>query len=143
MRWPEKVFIYTDGASRGNPGPASLGVYIVDKDDQVYAEIAEPLGEQTNNFAEYAAVVKGLQTALDHQATHIVLKSDSQLLIRQLTGMYRVKKPTLIPLFDECQKLLKQFKNFDLQHIPREKNTKADGLANEALNLQTTRRTIQ
>ncbi len=143
MKWPEKVFIYTDGASRGNPGPASLGVYIVDQDNQVHAQVAEPLGEKTNNFAEYAAVVKGLKIALDHQADHIVLKSDSQLLIRQLKGEYKIKKQTLIPLFNECQKLLEQFKSFDLQHIPREHNKKADGLANEALNLKKSKSVFQ
>ena len=133
MKWPSKVFIYTDGASRGNPGPASIGVYITDSGGHVCTEFGETLGHQTNNFAEYTAVVRGLQTALDNQVGKIVLKSDSQLLIRQLLGQYRVKKATLIPLFEKCKKLLSQFESFQLEHIPRELNQEADRLANQAL----------
>ena len=133
MKWPSKVFIYTDGASRGNPGPASIGVYITDSDSHVCTEFGETLGHQTNNFAEYTAVVRGLQTALDNQVGKIILKSDSQLLIRQLLGQYRVKKATLIPLFKKCKELLSQFESFQLEHIPRELNQEADRLANQAL----------
>ena len=133
MEWPSKVFIYTDGASRGNPGPASVGVYITDSDGHVCTEFGKTLGLQTNNFAEYMAVVKGLQIALDNQASEVILKSDSQLLIRQLLGQYRVKKATLIPLFKKCKQLLSQFESFQLEHIPRELNQEADRLANQAL----------
>ena len=133
MKWPSKVFIYTDGASRGNPGPASIGVYIIDSEGHVYAEFGEVLGLQTNNFAEYTAVVRGLEVALEHQVSKVILKSDSQLLIRQLLGEYRVKKATLMPLFKKCKLLLSQFESFQLEHIPRELNKEADRLANQAL----------
>lgn len=133
MKWPKKVFIYTDGASRGNPGPASIGVHIVDSDGNICTQFGEELGHKTNNFAEYSAVIKGLRIALDHQVHQIVLKSDSQLLIRQLLGKYRVKEPTLIPLFHKCKQLLEQFESFQLEHIPRELNKEADRLANQAL----------
>ncbi len=133
MKWPNKVFIYTDGASRGNPGPASIGVYITDLDGHVCTEFGETLGHQTNNFAEYMAVVKGLQIAFDNQVSEVILKSDSQLLIRQLLGAYRVKKATLIPLFKKCKQLLSQFESFQLEHISRNLNQEADRLANQAL----------
>lgn len=133
QEWPKKVFIYTDGASRGNPGPAALGVHIVDEKGHIYAQVGEILGHQTNNFAEYAAVAKGLKAALAHQVRHIILRSDSQLLIRQLGGKYRVKARNLIPLFHECLQLLKQFEGFELEHVRREWNKEADLLANKAL----------
>ena len=133
MKWPDKVFIYTDGASRGNPGPASIGVYITDSEGHVCIEFGETLGLQTNNFAEYMAVVRGLQTALDNKVSKVTLKSDSQLLIRQLLGQYRVKKATLIPLFEKCKELLNKFESFQLEHIPRELNQEADRLANQVL----------
>lgn len=133
MKWPSKVFIYTDGASRGNPGPASIGVYITDSKGHVCTEFGETLGLQTNNFAEYMAVIKGLQAALDNKVSKVTLKSDSQLLIRQLLGQYRVKKATLMPLFEKCKQLLSQFESFQLEHIPRELNQEADRLANQAL----------
>ena len=131
--WPKKVFIYTDGASRGNPGPSALGVHIVDDNGHVYAQIGERLGRQTNNFAEYAAVARGLEVALAHQVRQITLRSDSQLLIRQLGGKYNVKARNLVPLFHECKNLLQQFDHFKLEHIRRELNKKADSLANKAL----------
>lgn len=132
-KWPEKVFIYTDGASRGNPGPASLGVHIVDDNGHIYKQMGEELGHQTNNFAEYSAVVKGLEIALEHHVRQIVLRSDSQLLIRQLEGKYKVKSSHLRPLFQKCQELLKQFESFQLEHVQREWNKEADWLANKAL----------
>ena len=133
MKWPKRVWIYTDGASRGNPGPSSLGVHVIDETGHTYAQLAESLGEQTNNFAEYSAVVRGLQLALDNNVCQVILRSDSQLLIRQLKGQYKVKSKSLLPLFKKCQSLLDQFESFQLEHVRRELNTKADELANKAL----------
>ena len=96
LTWSKKVIIYTDGASRGNPGPASVGIYITDLKQNEVASISETLGEQTNNFAEYTAVVRALRLAIKNKVTEILLRSDSELLIRQLSGEYKVKSETLM-----------------------------------------------
>ena len=130
MSAPRRVIINCDGAARGNPGPAGAGAVVVDEDGVVLAEVAEGLGETTNNVAEYTAVVRGLEEAQRLGAREVLLRSDSQLLINQLTGRYKVKAPHLQPLHKRVRELLRTFERADLEHVPRERNAAADALAN-------------
>jgi ribonuclease HI len=127
---PARVIINCDGAARGNPGPAGAGAIVVDEDGAILAEVAEGLGETTNNVAEYTAVIRGLEEAKRLGAHEVLLRSDSQLLINQLTGRYRVKAPHLQPLHRRARALLAGFAKVDLEHVPRERNVEADRLAN-------------
>ena len=125
-----RVTINCDGAARGNPGPAGAGAVVVDEDGVVLAEVAEGLGETTNNVAEYTAVIRGLEEAERLGAREVLLRSDSQLLINQLIGRYRVKAPHLQPLHRRVRELMRAFDRVDLEHVPRERNAAADALAN-------------
>jgi ribonuclease HI len=127
------VIVACDGASRGNPGPAGAGAQITDDDGVVLAEIAEGLGEATNNVAEYTAVIRGLERALELGATQVLLRSDSQLLINQLTGRYRVRTPHLQPLHRRVLDLAGRFDSIEFEHVRRERNTEADRLANRGV----------
>lgn len=122
-----------DGASRGNPGPAGAGAQIVDADGAVLAEIAEGIGETTNNVAEYTAVIRGLEKAQELGASDVLLRSDSQLLINQLIGSYRVKTPHLQPLHRRVRGLAAGFESIEFEHVRRERNTEADRLANQGV----------
>lgn len=128
--------LYTDGASRGNPGQASIGaaLYRIENSRLVLvAEVSEVIGHATNNVAEYKAVIEGLKAAESHGPDQLVLRADSQLLIRQLEGRYRVKNPALQELYLAAKKLLRSIPEYRLEHIPREDNVVADALANAAL----------
>ena len=128
---PGPLTVSCDGAARGNPGPAGIGVQITDADGRILAEIAEGLGETTNNVAEYTAAVEGLRKAIDLGATRVHLRSDSQLLINQLTGVYRVKTAHLIPLHAQVRELARRFPSgVTYEHVPRERNVEPDRLAN-------------
>jgi probable phosphoglycerate mutase len=127
------VIVACDGASRGNPGPAGAGVQITDADGDVLAEVAEGLGSATNNVAEYTAVIRGLEKARDLGATDVLLRSDSQLLVNQLTGRYRVKSPHLQPLHSRVRELATGFDSIEFEHVRRERNTEADRLANDGV----------
>jgi probable phosphoglycerate mutase len=127
------VIVACDGASRGNPGPAGAGAQITDAAGVVLAEIAEGLGEATNNVAEYTAVIRGLERAGELGATSVTLRSDSQLLINQLTGRYRVRTPHLQPLHRRVRELADGFEEVEFEHVRRERNTEADRLANEGV----------
>lgn len=131
--WAKSVVIHTDGASRGNPGPAALGLVVLGPDNQAIFEFAEPLGDQTNNFAEYTAVIRALELAAKGGAERVTIKSDSELLVRQLSGVYKVKSPVIKPLFFRCRELSEGFQNVSFEHVRREYNKEADALANEAL----------
>ena len=132
--WPKTVFIYTDGACRGNPGPCSLGLTVINKhQDLIYEEARYLSKKNTNNFAEYKAVIRALELCVQHQIQKLYLFSDSQLLIQQLQNKYKVKSPNIKSLFEECKKLLSQIPQYHLEHISREKNQSADALANKAL----------
>ncbi|CAN5683472.1 hypothetical protein BH18ACT17_BH18ACT17_05220 [soil metagenome] len=124
------MIVSCDGASRGNPGPAGAGAQITDDAGVVLAEVAEGLGEATNNVAEYTAVSLGLQRAHEIGAVDVLLRSDSQLLINQLTGRYRVKTPHLQPLHRRVRELAAGFEAIEFEHVRRERNTEADRLAN-------------
>ncbi|ADL12237.1 ribonuclease HI family protein [Acetohalobium arabaticum] len=122
--------IYTDGASRGNPGPGGIGVLIKDGSNNIKEELADYIGEATNNEAEYQAIIAGLKKARELNSESISLFSDSQLVIKQLTGEYRVRSEKLKPYYLEIKELLQDLPDCDFQHIPREENHKADELAN-------------
>jgi ribonuclease HI len=122
-----------DGAARGNPGPASIGVVLEDQEGQDLLDVGEVIGETTCNVAEYTAVIRAAEKALELGGTELVLKLDSQLLARQLKGSYRVKAPHLQPLHQQALRLLRQFRRWDVVEVPRTENTAADRLANRAL----------
>jgi ribonuclease HI len=127
------VIVSCDGASRGNPGPAGIGVHITDDDGAVLAEIARGIGETTNNVAEYTAVIEGLSRADELGAASVTLRSDSQLLINQLTGRYRVKSAHLEPLHRRVRSIAAGFDRVSFEHVRREQNQEADRLANEGV----------
>jgi ribonuclease HI len=134
------VIVACDGAARGNPGPAGIGVQITDGDGSVLAEIADGLGETTNNVAEYTAAIEGLRRAHELGARSVLLRSDSQLLINQLTGRYRVRSPHLQPLHRQARELVQAFDDVEFEHVRRERNTEADRLANEGVDAWLNRR---
>lgn len=125
--------LHVDGASRGNPGEAGFGVHVCSADGGEVAGLYGYLGRATNNVAEYQALLHGLRFALARGANEVDVFSDSELLVRQLAGRYRVKNPGLQPLFREAQALLARFARARVSHVPRERNREADALANRAL----------
>ncbi len=128
------VIIYTDGASRGNPGPAAIGVVVTSSSGEVLQEISEYLGDDhTNNFAEYSAVLCALKWAISNQVSSLELRSDSELMVKQMNGLYKVKSDSIKPLYLECVQLIKKIGKVEFRHIRREFNKEADRLANEAL----------
>ena len=129
-----RLLIHTDGAARGNPGPSGAGAILVDADTgRVVAEIAEPLGHATNNVAEWTAVELALERALAEGATHVDLRMDSQLVARQIIGMYRVKHPDLQPIHRRVMAMLETLAGYTVGHVPRERNLDADRLSNVAI----------
>ncbi len=131
---PGRYVLYTDGAARGNPGPAAIGAVLYEEgEERPVAMMSRPLGVATNNVAEYQAVIDGLEAASEFDPDELVVRADSQLLVRQLTGRYRVKAPGLVPLHRKATALLAGFQSVRLEHVPRESNTVADSLANAAL----------
>jgi ribonuclease HI len=129
----ETWIVYTDGASRGNPGPASFGAVVIDPTGTVRHEISERLGMATNNVAEYRGLIAGLEAALALGARRVEVRMDSELLVRQAIGRYRVRNPGLIPLHNRVLALRRQFDEVVFRHIPRGENRRADALANQAL----------
>jgi ribonuclease HI len=125
---------WIDGASRGNPGEAGFGVLL--ETDRVPEEIVGYLGKATNNVAEYAALIAVLKLAADRGVKKLVVYSDSQLLVRQVNGAYRVKAPHLVPIFLQALKLRQTIPDFTIEHVAREENKEADRLANQAIDLQ-------
>lgn len=135
--WPKTVVIFTDGASRGNPGPCALGLQVFDEQGLlIYEESSYLEDNNTNNFAEYQAVIRALELAIQKQVQNLRLFSDSEFLVCQLQKKYKVKSPNIKPLFEKCQTLLKEIPSSYFEHVPREKNKGADALANEALDKQ-------
>lgn len=135
----EKVICFTDGGARGNPGPAAIGVYITDEAGTVLRELAQTIGNSTNNFAEYQAVLIGLETVKQllgeaTRTTQIEIRLDSELVKKQLNAEYQILEPGLVPLFMAIHNLrVASFPNLILTQIPREQNQEADRLVNEAL----------
>lgn len=129
----KKLIIHTDGGSRGNPGPSALGVYITDESGAVVKEHGRFLGTQTNNYAEYMAIIDALRHAKELGADEVDMFMDSELAVKQLNGEYRVKNPGLAPLFLEVHNLKLGFKKVRFTHVRRERNKDADRLVNEAI----------
>lgn len=127
------LFIYIDGASRGNPGRAAAGVYITDSDGKKVSALGRYLGHQTNNEAEYEALLLGLQEARRLGAVAIHIYTDSELIARQVKGVYRVKEPRLRLLHKKAMDRIQEFISFEIESIPREGNQEADLLANQAI----------
>ncbi len=133
------LIIHVDGGARGNPGPAGAGVVIRDSDGTLVFEAAYFLGRQTNNTAEYQALIRALQRAHRSLAQSVTVHSDSELLVRQITGEYQVKSPRLAGLHEEVQRLLLRFPRWSVRHVRRAENTRADELANIAMDAQRDR----
>ncbi|OGQ49330.1 MAG: hypothetical protein A3I09_05000 [Deltaproteobacteria bacterium RIFCSPLOWO2_02_FULL_47_10] len=129
----KKLIINTDGAARGNPGHAGIGVVIKDAKGVIVREIFEYIGETTNNQAEYKALLKALVAAGELGAEQIEIFADSELMVNQLKGLYKVKNEGLRPLFNNAKELLRKFKVCNIEYVPREKNKEADELANKAI----------
>lgn len=127
------MILRSDGASRGNPGPASVGVVFEDLDGTVVHSFGRTIGPATNNVAEYCAVLAGLEAAKELGLDNLELRLDSELVVRQLNGQYKVKHPALIDLKEDVDRLLAGFRNVRILHVPREENREADKLANRAL----------
>ena len=128
-----KLIICTDGAARGNPGPAAIGATIKDEKGNLIARISRRIGTTTNNQAEYRAIIAALEKAISLGARHVELKTDSELAVKQINGRYKVKKATLRALYQKVIQLIGSLEGFTISHIPREQNTEADALANKAL----------
>lgn len=124
---------HCDGGSRGNPGPAGYGAVIEDPEGNVVARLSEYLGKQTNNYAEYSGLLAVLQWALENGAKQLCVVSDSELMVRQMKGQYKVKNEGLRPLWGEAQKRAAKLEDFEMRHTLRGGNKEADRLANEAM----------
>ncbi|HEY6905567.1 MAG TPA: reverse transcriptase-like protein [Candidatus Acidoferrales bacterium] len=122
-----------DGASRGNPGPASYAVVIRDPSGKIILELAKKLGRETNNVAEYYALLAALDYAISRGISALRIRSDSELLVRQIQGRYKIKSAQLKPLYERATKLVRQLSYFAIEHVRREQNREADALANVAL----------
>lgn len=129
----KSALLFTDGAARGNPGPAAIGIVLARPDGREIEALGETIGQATNNEAEYRALLRGLERASAHRIDDITIQTDSELLALQLNGRYRVRAGNLKPLFAAVQKAFKPFHRVTIHHIPRERNRRADALANQAL----------
>ena len=128
-----KLIIYSDGGARGNPGPAAIGYVILDAGGKELKRARHYLGVATNNHAEYRALIAALEAAANLGFDHIACRLDSELVVKQLNGQYKVKEPSLKPLATEALALTRKFTQVEFTHVPREQNKIADQLVNEAL----------
>ncbi|HLG19430.1 MAG TPA: ribonuclease HI family protein [Bdellovibrionota bacterium] len=131
-----KCILYVDGASRGNPGPAAIGASLQNAEGEEIDSVSEFIGETTNNQAEYCALIEGLKLAKKRGFDDIEVRADSELIVRQVKGEYRVKDQRLKLRHSEVTELLQSFRSFKIRHVPREENARADELANAALDRQ-------
>jgi ribonuclease HI len=127
------LFLFIDGASRGNPGEAGFGIHARTGSGEERAALYGYLGQATNNVAEYQALIHALRWALDRGERRVRVFSDSELVVRQIEGRYKVKHPDMVPLHREATSLLQRFEEAAVNHVPREQNREADRLANRAL----------
>ena len=132
--------LFVDGGARGNPGPAGIGARLLGSDGEVTEELADYIGVATNNVAEYQALIAGLEMALDHGVRSLIVYADSELVVRQLNGQYKVKEPTLRVLYEQAQRLLRELPDVQIKHVPREQNVEADRLVNSAIDAARPRR---
>ncbi|MFB3814708.1 MAG: ribonuclease HI family protein [Terriglobales bacterium] len=137
-RADQKALIaHIDGGARGNPGPAGHGVLLEDERGQEVARLSKYLGRQTNNYAEYSGLLAALEYALQHGYRNVQVLSDSELLVRQMKGIYKVKNEGLRPLYERSRQMIRQLDCFTIEHVRREQNRDADHLANLAMNQGT------
>ncbi len=132
----DEVVVWTDGGARGNPGPAGYGVVVTDGRGEELAALSEGIGWATNNVAEYRGVLAGLELARSLGARRVLLRADSLLVVNQQLGRWKVKNEGLRPLADEARRLASRFERVRWQHVPRERNRRADELANRAMDEQ-------
>lgn len=130
---PDAITAYCDGGARGNPGPSGFGVYVEDERGHKLAELSEYLGIRTNNFAEYSGLLAALEYALRYDHPRLRVISDSELMVKQIKGQYKVKSPDLRPLYEEAKRRIAGLESFHIQHVLRGKNKEADRLANQAM----------
>ncbi|HEY8501482.1 MAG TPA: ribonuclease HI family protein [Solirubrobacterales bacterium] len=128
-----RVTVNVDGGARGNPGPAAIGVVVRNGDGRVLEEVGEAIGEATNNVAEYRALLRGIKLAAAHGAEELELIGDSELVVRQVEGRYKVKNAGMKELHGEVKRALRDFDSWSIRHVRREHNADADRLVNEAL----------
>ena len=128
-----RLIAYADGASRGNPGPAAYGAVLCDPDGSELDAWGGRIGRATNNVAEYHGAIAAVEAALERGATDLELRLDSDLIVQQVRGTYRVRKQQLKPLFNQLMSLLGELDHFEINHVYRELNTRADAMANQAL----------
>jgi ribonuclease HI len=128
-----KATLFADGGSRGNPGPAASGAVIFGEDGSVLREVGTFLGTATNNVAEWTGLVTGLEAALELGIDELAVRLDSELVVKQTSGEYRVKNPGLLPLHTKAKTLLRRFAKVDVQHVRRKENAAADALVNQVL----------
>ena len=129
----KRVVIFTDGVSQGNPGPVAIGATIKDEQGSLITSISQGIGRATNNQAEYRAIIAALENAISLGANQVEMRSDSELVVRQINGQYRVKKASLKPLYQKVKRLQSQLEAFTITHIRRQQNREANNLANMAL----------
>jgi ribonuclease HI len=128
-----RLTVNVDGGARGNPGPAAIGVVTRDGEGRVLEEVGERIGEATNNVAEYRALLRGIELAKAHGASELELIGDSELVVRQVEGRYKVKNAGMKELYEEAVRALRAFDSWSIRHVRRESNSDADRLVNEAL----------
>jgi ribonuclease HI len=129
----EYLVAYVDGGARGNPGPAGFGVRIENQNGEKVTELSQYLGRQTNNFAEYSGLIAALEYAIAHNYRGLRVISDSELMVRQIKGIYKVRNQNLRPLHERARALIRKLDYFEIGHVLRAKNKDADRLANEAM----------
>jgi ribonuclease HI len=127
------MIAYIDGGSRGNPGPAGYGVYVTDAEGHKLAELSDFLGVQTNNFAEYSGLIAALEYAVEHGYGTVKVVSDSELLVKQMKGQYKVRSEALQDIYNEAKALVRKLDRFEICHVLRHLNKDADRLANQAM----------
>jgi ribonuclease HI len=128
-----RLVVNVDGGARGNPGPAAIGVVVRDREGAVLEELGERIGEATNNVAEYRALLRGIELAAAHGATELELIGDSELVVRQVEGKYKVKNAGIKPLHEEVKRALRGFGSWSIRHVRRAENADADRMVNQAL----------
>ena len=129
----DKLIIYTDGAARGNPGPAAIGVILKDEKGNIVDTISRRLAPTTNNQAEYQAIITALEKAISLGARNAIIKSDSELVVKQINGLYKIKNTVLRPMYQKVVQLIGTLESFSISYLPRAQNAAADALANKAL----------
>jgi ribonuclease HI len=131
-----RLTVHVDGGARGNPGPAAIAAVVRDADGEVIYEAHETIGRATNNVAEYRALIFGIEKAAELGGTELELVGDSELVVKQVRGEYRVKDAGLKPLHSAAQKALGNFAEWEIRHVKRERNAEADALVNQALDAE-------